>query len=241
MTATNYLSGLYSRAALGENNQGRRLSRNLLDLLWRFRNFQTSNPLDKVYGLLGLAADSSDFMKPDYAHSVSTVYSSVAYTLLQQDDVLDILHHSGRYNLDAAHSFDLPSWVPNWNLSQVKTGLSPNNYCAARQAKAMVRFSMESPRLILVHGILHGRVSSVDPSDISLPSSEEEMPSILRTWRYDDSKTYPSRIPRLQEYFRTVLLDCDIVTGERLSTDKESFYDSLAAFIYHWVAYFLGD
>lgn len=241
ITAAGYLSGLNSRVGLKENYQETPLSKNLLDLLWRFRDFKASNPLDKVYGLLGLAADSSDFMKPDYTYSVSKVYSSVAHTLLQRDRVLDILHHSGNYSLSTTDSFDLPSWVPNWNVGRTESGISPKKYRATRQTKAMFRFSLESPRIILVHGILHGRVSSVEPGEITLPGLGQGMPSILRTWRSDNSKLYPSGIPRLQEYFRTVLLDCDIVTKERLSRDKESFYDSLAAFIYHWVSYILHD
>ena len=39
-------------------------------------------------------------------------------------------------------------------------------------------------------------------------------------------------IPRLQQYFRTILRDYNFIAQKRLSPDNESFYDLLTAFIY---------
>jgi hypothetical protein len=182
--------------------QERLSPRTLLDLLWAFRNFEALNPLDKVYALLGLAADASDFTEPDYTQSVSVMYTSLAHTLIQRDGALGILHDSGGGNyLSAADPFDLPSWVPNWKLSQAKLGINPEKYCATGRTKAVTRFSLESPRTLLVHGILHGRVSSVEPPSFIQPKSMHEMPSVLRTWTPDVSSICPFGIPRLQEFF----------------------------------------
>jgi hypothetical protein len=229
------ISGLAWKGKLRGVYQERLSPRTLLDLLWAFRNFEASNPLDKVYALLGLAADASDFTEPDYTQSVSVMYTSLAHTLIQRDGALGILHDSGGNYLSAADPFDLPSWVPNWKLSQAKLGINPEKYCATGQTKAVTRFSLESPRTLLVHGILHGRVSSVEPPGFIQPKSMHEMPSVLRTWTPDESSICPFGIPRLQAFFRTLLLDCDIIEGKRLSLDNESFYDSLAAFIYNWM------
>jgi hypothetical protein len=232
---TGYLSSLRSKVALREEYQKNPSSIKLLDLLSLFRNFQTTNPLDKVYALLGLAADSSDFMEPNYTMSVSTVYTSVAHTAIKQEGIVDILHYSGRYPIAPIDSFELPSWVPDWRISQEQSGITLKNYCAARQTKALIRVSLEFPLRLFVHGIVYGHITLIEPPGYVQPHKAGGMPLILRTWRYNDSDTCLSNIPRLQEYFRTLLLDRDIVTGDRLSLDNESFYDSLVAFIYHWM------
>jgi len=104
-----------------------------------------------------LATESSDFINPDYNYSVLTVYTNTAYTFMQRDGVLDILHFSGGYPVTNIDPFDLPSWVPNWNISQEVSGLIPGNYCAAGQTRAMIRFHPESSQL-LVPSVVHGRI-----------------------------------------------------------------------------------
>jgi hypothetical protein len=213
------------------------VSWNLLRLLESFRECQTTDRLDKVYALLGLAADSSDFMEPDYTHSTLTVYSSIAHTLIQRDGALDILHNSGIGCLAATDSLDLPSWVPNWafsDFSRETLCMVPDRYCATRQTKAMIRLSSGPSRCLLAHGIIHGRICSLSPPGFIVPDEKSEVPLILRTWKYDP-KTYSSGIPRLQQFFRTLLQDYDGIAEERLSLNNESFYDLLTAFIYYWI------
>jgi Heterokaryon incompatibility protein (HET) len=229
------IAGLAWKEGLRGRYQKKLPPKTLLDLLWAFRNFEASNPFDKVYALLGLAADASDFMEPDYTQSISMMYTNLAHTIIQRDGTLDVLHNSGGNCLSATEPFDLPSWVPNWKSTQSKLGINPEKYCATIQTKEMIGLSLESPRNLFVHGILHGRVSSIEPPGFIEPSRTHQMPLILRTWTHDESSINPSGIPRLQEFFRTILLDCDIIDGERLSLDKEPFYDSLAAFIYNWM------
>jgi hypothetical protein len=44
----------------------------------------------------------------------------------------------------------------------------------------------------------------------------------------------------LQAFFRTITFDHDSITGNRLSPDKESFFDLAAAFIYHCIQCYDG-
>ena len=150
----------------------------LLTLLNSFRKFKTANPLDKVYALLGLAADSSDFMEPDYTFSISRVYGVIAQTLIQRNNTLDILKYSGISFLTAIDPLDLPSWIANWQSTPEAIYLNLEAYRAARQTKAMIRFSSQR---LLAHGVLHGRICYLESIILMLPTKKSQLPSIFRT------------------------------------------------------------
>lgn len=71
-------------------------------------------------------------MEPDYTMSISTVYTNVAHTAINREGMLDILHYSGRYPIATIGSFGLPSWVPDWRISQEQFGITLKSYYAAR-------------------------------------------------------------------------------------------------------------
>ncbi|XXG99707.1 Glucan endo-1,3-alpha-glucosidase agn1 [Hypoxylon texense] len=89
--------------------------------------FHASDQRDKVYGLLGLAAESlnaggiPEALRPDYKLGVEQVYQKVALYLLQQSRSLSLLTRTsggsdalirGQYKHNLEH---LPTWVPNWS------------------------------------------------------------------------------------------------------------------------------
>jgi hypothetical protein len=88
------------------------------DILCTSRFFNTTDPRDKAFGLLGLSATDSDperslFIEPDYAMSKAEVYRAVATKLLvenQNVDGLSAVQH-GRSVRD-----DWTSWVPDCTL-----------------------------------------------------------------------------------------------------------------------------
>ena len=89
--------------------------------------FHTIDQRDKVYSLLGLAAECQDTSKlpvslrPDYSISVTQVYQQVARFLLEDKCSLAILTRirgtSGSLTRrQRQYDFtDLPSWVPDWS------------------------------------------------------------------------------------------------------------------------------
>lgn len=82
---------------------------------------------DKVYGLLGLAAESQgdsrppDALRPDYELDVAAVYMKIARFCLEEYESLSILTRASGMLDDVsctqrAHQIErLPSWVPNWS------------------------------------------------------------------------------------------------------------------------------
>ncbi|KAH6638328.1 hypothetical protein C7974DRAFT_158905 [Boeremia exigua] len=89
----------------------------LLEILELTRDYEVSDPRDKVYGMLGLRMKNpvlraSHFLKPDYSLSVVEVYTTVAEKLCfekQDTDVLAMVQHG------PCLAQDWPSWVPDWS------------------------------------------------------------------------------------------------------------------------------
>lgn len=100
------------------------------DLIVFSRNFDFSDPRDRIYGLLGLHAtdrgwaDNSPFVKPDYGASVLECFQRVTEKLLlKQHDLTKqdglSAHHDLKVLSNVQHqgglATDWPSWVPDWS------------------------------------------------------------------------------------------------------------------------------
>jgi hypothetical protein len=88
--------------------------------------FHATDQRDKIYGLLGLAAESQgrsklpDPLRPDYGSDVTEVYRRIAQFLLEQNHSLAILTRACGASNDISrkqrqHNLNLPSWVPDWS------------------------------------------------------------------------------------------------------------------------------
>jgi hypothetical protein len=119
-----FLDNLHIKATY----QKRRIHRgNLLlqELLCNNVGCYTTEPVDMVFSLLGLATDvdGAPELDPDYSKSVREVYTDLVKFQLRKHHSLDIIcssYHPKRQS-------DLPSWVPDWsNLKEnVSVGLAP--------------------------------------------------------------------------------------------------------------------
>lgn len=87
----------------------------LLHVLTVFRSRDTTEPRDKVYGLLGLCrsdrAQIPDAITPDYSLTTLQVYRQVVLHCIENDGHFGIL----QCRLCNAGT-SLPSWIPNWEL-----------------------------------------------------------------------------------------------------------------------------
>jgi hypothetical protein len=107
----------------------------LLDLLMAGRAYDATNPRDKVYAVLGMAdvplnpldkvprlvwrghtQREPPIMEIDYSASVSEVYQHTAKYFINRDENLDVLCILPSHRDET--SSDLPSWTPDWRVSQ---------------------------------------------------------------------------------------------------------------------------
>lgn len=137
-----------SGIAFLQNNRGRaRLpdrafgfearSATLLRTLESAWDFQSSDPRDKIYALLGLPSLDDDMGLPplDYSKSVSHIFCTMAKAIIKYERALSILclHHSS----GEPHPLGLPSWTPDWTKRPEECPLlfevfpSRPKYCAA--------------------------------------------------------------------------------------------------------------
>lgn len=88
-------------------------------LLTLTRQFQSTDPRDRVYAILGLPHQDralTMFIEPDYTKSVEEVYFEAAQRILMSANPMKLLgavQHGP--SLDAEQDSSLPSWVPQWH------------------------------------------------------------------------------------------------------------------------------
>jgi hypothetical protein len=75
------------------------------------RSSHATDPRDRIYALLGVAAgkDQRQALIPDYSKTASQVYKEFFKEFVEQNQDLLILAHSMH------PSSDLPSWTPDWS------------------------------------------------------------------------------------------------------------------------------
>jgi Heterokaryon incompatibility protein (HET) len=96
----------------------------LLDLLHQHRDCESTDPKDKVYGLLGLSGNVDDIgIKPAYSQSTQEVFIDLFRRHVTATNSLDMI-----CAVRFPRKFDdLPSWVPDWSVDQTVTGICIND------------------------------------------------------------------------------------------------------------------
>ncbi|RDW56543.1 heterokaryon incompatibility protein [Coleophoma cylindrospora] len=99
----------HQRRVVRDSGQGDGSS--LLDVLARFRYTDSTDPRDKIYGLLGLVSEKLD-IEIDYSRSVNDVYMDCMKRLIEHSQNLDLLCQTP-WELygNKDRSTDLPSWA----------------------------------------------------------------------------------------------------------------------------------
>lgn len=86
----------------------------LLPLMISYRNTNSSDPRDKIYGLWGLADDARILIsQPDYATPVRQIYASFVETYVQKYRRLDIICAAQPHLPGGVPG--LPNWIPDWS------------------------------------------------------------------------------------------------------------------------------
>jgi hypothetical protein len=153
----------------------------LAQLLRRCAYFNSTDPRDRVFALLGLATDdSAKAISPDYEVSPCQVYTLTAtYLLKRSKDPLDVLRDAGIGLRRGLH--DLPSWVPDW--SYVSRGSFVSRGFAASPLKvASVRFD-KSASVIHMDGMIIDSVTRLSSTyEVRIYGLRIEEAAILEQW-----------------------------------------------------------
>ena len=167
----------------------------LVELLPTSRELKSSDPRDKIYGILGLTSDATEVaFQPDYTLPVAEVYKKVTRFLIESKGVLDVLA-----NVAFPRSItSLPTWVPDFSTSaSYRANLSTNLdipidlpfYKRLNTLRTPPRFSLDNCILYLEGH----KIDTVDLLTSSLPlEPEADFNSILLGWSSFATQHTPS-------------------------------------------------
>ena len=181
------------------------IERPLTEMLSMSVDFKSTDPRDKLFGLLGLATDAqATELDPDYSQSVQEVYGKVTRFLIGRDKSLAVLCDAR----NPKRLVGLPSWTPDWSIPHtVQRPLGSRlqgKYMAAQTTKAKTRFS-EDHGTLFVRGVAVDRISTLG-NVFPLPPTAED---ILLQWEEmaQAVQPYPTGEGFQTVYWRTLLAD----------------------------------
>ncbi|ORY63940.1 heterokaryon incompatibility protein-domain-containing protein [Pseudomassariella vexata] len=100
---------------------GRKLGTKDLSLSYLMKTFwpsQSTDPRDKVYGLLGLVSDRTEPLLPDYTLPELAVFGQTVEHLTRQSKNLDLFAHCT--GVGVCHRGGLPTWAVDWTSEGAK-------------------------------------------------------------------------------------------------------------------------
>lgn len=134
----------------------------LLEVLRECRGKLSSDPKDKVFGILGiLDREVREEFAVDYGKSVKDVFTDVVDFLLTTTERLDVICEAIHFPVYVS-SANLPTWVPDWSHVPATSSilLSPGtDFAASRDAKANYRFLEERRNRLEISAISLGYIS----------------------------------------------------------------------------------
>jgi len=142
----------------------------LLHLLYSHHTRDATDPVDKVYSLLGLVGGGvTDLGKePDYRQPYTVTYKAVAVALLENSSNLDVLGMCTEAE-SIAKSGKLPSWVADWSTTRTKMVLltiinveTSQPAHATMSSSTVLRFSADHMHLLLSGYVIDSVVETSD-------------------------------------------------------------------------------
>lgn len=210
----------------------------LIYLLRSFRDFQATDPRDKVFALFGIAGDTEvQGIFPNYCKPCEDVYTDLARTLIQNGyiELLSLCEFPKKVD-------GLPSWVPDWSREVYRSPLQQRSLDRSSQIPLTTlepRFSASGN-----NNKVHSRVGEMIGRNMPLLLSAiylGDVQRVGRSWEDDDVGRWLSDLHALSQsisdafdpvarrsmaVWRTAVADQDIRQGtrkSRLSEEKICF------------------
>lgn len=146
------------------------------------RSFRVTDPLDRVYGLMGMPpfTEMKRRLQVDYSKSTVDLYKRVAQQCIKDMESLRVLCYV--HNMDQEESF--PSWVPRWDREEgyrpINDSLTKVRWKASGDTKSDVRFNKDA---LILTGIVFDNIVSEFPFGNHMGSEDDVSTDyILQAW-----------------------------------------------------------
>lgn len=139
-----------------------------LEFVQLTRDFEATEPKDKIYGLIALFNDKDRKAIGPYSQSVQDVYRRFAALQVKLGHAIEMLNSAGLHKRNPPHGHDLPSWVPDWTAqhrsAKVISTLRPVPYSATKTHSPRIKLLGDAgSNGLRVRGLLIDRLISVTP------------------------------------------------------------------------------
>lgn len=206
----------------------------LASLLLDCHSLEASEPVDKVFSLLGLASDANDEeLDPDYESSSKAVFSRVSRYMISRTKSLLTLHAAG-VGFERKIK-NLPSWVPDWSCYTDTTLFGPISSVVGFSASGVTDPQFDTfagskslrLRMRLVDTIAN--VLPLQPASVWYSNLEDlqKVAADQLSW-YDNSseffrnlQPYPTGEPYAEVYWRTLVANICSDKGPWMPVPKE--------------------
>ncbi|KAI6084993.1 heterokaryon incompatibility protein-domain-containing protein [Hypoxylon rubiginosum] len=177
---------------------------NLNHLLLLTKDCESNDPRDMLYALHGIDRNNELCINPDYKKDVPRVYAEFIQQVVRKNSLL-VLNGSngiGTESVNHKRILGLPSWTPDFTRKHQSLCDQFQPWNMPIDPKPETGFSMDGLALT-AKGLFIDKVKQYEL---------EEMEDLFRKrwWALacqgGQESTYPTGIPRIQAYFRTLLL-----------------------------------
>ena len=155
----------------------------LLEIMRLCRDKLTANPLDKVYGILGLLPEDirRDF-PVDYKSSVKALYVRIVDHVVSTTKRLDILCEAIHFPLHTSNA-SLPTWCPDWyHMPATKALRNVDRFTASKDRPARHRFHGERHLKLEIEAVYLGTIVEHGVAVGTLTTSVDHLTAFL-SWR----------------------------------------------------------
>ena len=201
------------------------------------RQRNSTDPRDRVFGILNMIPISEWPGKPDYSNEVSEVFTATTKHIINRTRRLTILCACQRANYIVKRQdhlrkefqhlpiAGLPTWVPDWSSNRLtvplyggyeyddawKTSSSHAQYYAAKDSVAYFKFSAND-RILTIKGICYDAVQRTWGPLVTGPFDihQQEFSDRLEYLLYENFRpldVYREGVPIREVFWRTLILD----------------------------------
>ena len=200
-----------------QDEHSKRQRSGMYRLLELSRTVFATNPLDKVYGLLGLMEQPvASLIKPDYTDTVVNVYRSFTLAAIEGTKSLDSIRHC-----PSAESSLFPSWVPDWRPALAATPLTVSDtaFHISKLAPAKVHV-LATSQLLSCRGFLFDRIDGMG----CMWAKGWSPDSVIQS---KGTKNAYTSFEAARAAVWKSLTACHSIPEDRLTPDQESDYSAL--------------